>query len=177
MPKVFTARPRARFALATTLVSGAALLALALPAMAQTQPSGPPPEDAFPQGAYQQGPGQQAPYQQGPAPQGGYQQGPAPRGAYRQGPPMSQAAFVERRVSQLMRADTNHTGRISLDEWMAFRQGKPGADRAREQFERLDTNRHGFLTRDDFATLAAREYVHRMASYAGAAPPPPGGPQ
>ena len=151
--RVRAAQP-AKTVLAATLLAGAAMFAIALPALAQPEPPGPPPP-----GSYQQ------------PPPGNYQ---PPPGASQRPPQMSQAEFVGRRVRHLMEADTNHTGRISLSEWMAFRAGKPGADRAREQFETLDLNHDGVLTTDELQVFAAKEYMHRMDRAANTQPPPLG---
>ena len=62
-------------------------------------------------------------------------------------PPPRGGALAERdpRMEQVIDRifqdmDTNHTGRISKSEWMAFHE---------KQFRLLDKNGHGFITRDD----------------------------
>ena len=45
--------------------------------------------------------------------------------------------------------DTNHDGKISLEEWMAGPRGKRDPARAEEMFKKIDTNHDGFITLDE----------------------------
>jgi len=78
--------------------------------------------------------------------------------------PQFQAQFRQR---MLMRADTDRDGRISLQEWIAWRNAHPrpgggGVDPNR-QFQHLDLNHDGYLTPDELDAMAARRYQRRMA--------------
>jgi Spy/CpxP family protein refolding chaperone len=152
-------KPVSAFAIAAAF----ALSAVAtLPAVAQTDPYGGQP----PQGSYQGGPP--------PGAQGGYpgpgagQQGYGPEGYGAQGGGrnmgnMTLQQFQARQVSNMMRMDTDHDGRISLAEWTAWREAHPGRNGApvdpARGFARLDLNHDGFITPDEIAGMAARRYA------------------
>jgi Ca2+-binding EF-hand superfamily protein len=62
-----------------------------------------------------------------------------------------------------MRMDTDHDGRVTLAEWVAWHQTHPGrngrqGDPARA-FERIDVNHAGYITPDEMAAFAARRYA------------------
>jgi hypothetical protein len=65
------------------------------------------------------------------------EQPPPPRGAM----PADRDPRMEHMIDMMFRdMDTNHDGRISKSEWMAFYE---------RQFKRLDRNGDGFITRDE----------------------------
>ena len=81
------------------------------------------------------------------------------------------ADFQARRRARLMRADTDHDGRVSLAEWGALRSAHPGAgggqgDPAR-MFQRLDTNHDGYLTSDEIDAFTARRFDRADADHDG----------
>lgn len=81
------------------------------------------------------------------------------------------ADFQARRRARLMRADTDHDGRISLAEWATQRaahQGHGGAqgDPAR-MFRRLDANRDGYLTSDEIDAFTARRFSRADVDHDG----------
>ncbi len=135
-----------------TILTLAAALATALPALAQPAPSdGPPPP------AYQ------------PAAGGG-------------GGSVTLAEFQARYRTRLMRADTDHDGRISLSEFMAARegqgrgdgQGAGGAPSGRDpdrQFQRLDSNRDGYVTPAEIDAVSAQRFARMDADHDGVLTP------
>ena len=65
------------------------------------------------------------------------QQAPSERG----GPPADRDPRMEHMIDMMFQdMDTNHDGRISKSEWMAFQE---------KQFKMLDRNGDGFITRDE----------------------------
>ena len=65
------------------------------------------------------------------------QQQPPPR----QGAPEEKDPRMEQMIDRMFQdMDTNHDGRISESEWMAFHE---------KQFRRFDKNGDGFITRDE----------------------------
>ncbi|MGO9020665.1 MAG: hypothetical protein ACLQVJ_20175 [Syntrophobacteraceae bacterium] len=65
------------------------------------------------------------------------QQAPSERG----GPPADRDPRMEHMIDMMFQdMDTNHDGRISKAEWMAFQE---------KQFKMLDRNGDGFITRDE----------------------------
>lgn len=84
---------------------------------------------------------------------------------------VSLADFQARRRAQLMRADTDHDGRVSLAEWGALRAAHPGrgggqGDPAR-MFRRLDANHDGYLTSDEIDAFSARRFGRADADHDG----------
>ena len=81
--------------------------------------------------------------------------------------------FQQRFAARFMQADTDHDGRISAQEWTAWRASRPNAkgDPAR-QFQRLDLNHDGYLTTDEINTFSARVFQRRQARRAGQAASP-----
>ena len=68
------------------------------------------------------------------------QQSPPARG----GRPGDQDSRMEQMIDMMFRdMDTNHDGKISKSEWMAFYEWR---------FKRLDKNGDGFITRDEVKT-------------------------
>lgn len=81
------------------------------------------------------------------------------------------ADFQTRRRAQLMRADTDHDGRVSLAEWGALRAAHPGrgggqGDPAR-LFQRLDASHDGYLTSDEIDAFTARRFGRADANNDG----------
>jgi hypothetical protein len=101
---------------------------------------------------------------------------------------MTLQQFQARQLSNFMRMDTDHDGRVSLAEWAAWRDAHPGrgggqgdsprkADPART-FARLDLNHDGYITSDEMAAEAARRYARMQQGGApgmgpGGGDPPP----
>ena len=131
--------------------------AAALPAVGQSYPAG--------QGDYQATPEQGRGGPQGYGPEG-YGQDPGGGPNARN---MTLQQFQARQVSNIMRMDADHAGRVSLAEWTAWHEAHPGrggrGDPARA-FERLDLNHDGYITPDEVTTVAARRYA-RMQNGGG----------
>lgn len=74
---------------------------------------------------------------------------------------------------RVMRADTDHDGRISLAEWTAWRQTHPGSNpaRAARRFHRLDANSDGFLTADEINAMLARRFARLDGNHDGVVSP------
>lgn len=73
--------------------------------------------------------------------------------------------FQQRRLAQMMRADTDHDGRISLQEWTASRpQGRGDPER---QFARMDANHDRYLTPDEINALLAARFARLDANHDG----------
>lgn len=62
---------------------------------------------------------------------------------------ISQAEFVERRVTRLTAVDTNRDGNLAAPEATAAMQARR-AERMAARFDRLDADRNGSLTRAEF---------------------------
>lgn len=81
------------------------------------------------------------------------------------------ADFQARRRAHLMRADTDHDGRISLAEWAAQRAAHPGRDGGQgdpaRMFRRLDANNDGYLTPDEIDAVTARRFSRADADHDG----------
>jgi hypothetical protein len=80
--------------------------------------------------------------------------------------------FQERFRRRVMEADTNHDGRISLAEWLAWRaqSPRPPAGDPTRAFQRMDLNHDGFLTPDEIDAAAAKMYQRREARSGGMPP-------
>ncbi len=88
------------------------------------------------------------------------------------------AEYQTRFRDRMMRADTDHDGRISLAEWMAARQeggqggdggvGRGGGrgDPAR-QFQMMDANADGYLTPAEVDAVSARRFARLDANHDG----------
>lgn len=78
------------------------------------------------------------------------QTAPAPRPA---GPaanaPVSQAAYVQRRIEPLRAADANHDGTVTIEEARAARAARDGGRRAAE-FARMDADKDGMVSRAEY---------------------------
>lgn len=68
---------------------------------------------------------------------------------------ISRADFVDRQVQRLSAADANGDGQISAQERTAGRQAKR-AERMSDAFDRLDANRDGVLSREEFQARPMR---------------------
>jgi hypothetical protein len=60
----------------------------------------------------------------------------------------------------MKRFDTNHDGKISLEEWKASPRSQRNPSRAEEMFKKLDTNHDGFITLDELK-------AHRFGEHRG----------
>ncbi len=85
------------------------------------------------------------------------------------------AQFQMRQRNRLMKADTDHDGRISLAEWTAWQEAHPGpngvhGDPAR-MFARLDLNHDGYITPDEIDAMAARRFARADANHDGVVTP------
>ncbi len=69
--------------------------------------------------------------------------------------PVSKADFVQRRVERLRAADANNDGQVTAEEMRAYAQTRR-AERQAARFDRLDTNKDGVLSREEFAAGHAR---------------------
>ena len=89
-------------------------------------------------------------------------------------PAASPGDFEARHLARMMTADTNHDGRISLDEWLKWRASRPakqgghGGD-PNKAFERMDANHDGYLSADEIKAAAAKAYERRQAKGGGQA--------
>jgi len=88
--------------------------------------------------------------------------------------------FQARQVANLMQADIDHDGRISLAEWTAWHEAHPGrggrdgggwggshrggggSDPAKS-FARYDLNHDGYVTPDEISAAAATRYARMQA--------------
>jgi hypothetical protein len=88
--------------------------------------------------------------------------------------PQTLAEFQARYRDRLMRADTDHDGRISLAEWMAAREG---GNRRRfdgdyqSEFQRLDTNHDGFIEVAEIDAASAERFAAMDANHDGVLTP------
>jgi Ca2+-binding EF-hand superfamily protein len=64
--------------------------------------------------------------------------------------------FVADRTAKIMSADTDKDGKISQDEWVAFR-ASAGGDPARA-FKRIDTDADGFLSPDEIKAVMQQRF-------------------
>lgn len=69
--------------------------------------------------------------------------------------PVSRADFVERRVARLTAADANRDGTVTVEERRAARQAHH-AERVAARFDRLDGDKNGALSREEFSTRPQR---------------------
>ena len=95
----------------------------------------------------------------------------APPGA---GAPISAADFQARYLTRMMRADSDHDGRISMDEWTQWRAAHPGRNPAVDNaaaFRRIDADHDGFLSADELKAAAAKAYERREARAGASAAP------
>ncbi|MDP4004565.1 EF-hand domain-containing protein [Methylobacterium sp. NEAU K] len=77
--------------------------------------------------------------------------------------------FTAAHRERMMRADSDHDGRISLTEWTAWRASHPGpaGSGPARRFRRLDTNGDGFLTADEIDAVAAKRFARLDADHDG----------
>ena len=85
------------------------------------------------------------------------------------GPP---GDFQAKYLARMMAADANHDGRISLDEWQAWRTAHPGRGGGQHgdpaaRFRRMDVNHDGYLSPDEIRAGAAKAYERRQERGAG----------
>ena len=86
-----------------------------------------------------------------------------------QAPSGTVADFQARYRRNVMRADADHDGRVSRQEWMTFRAAHPGKGGDPEkQFSRLDANHDGYVTPDEVDAVSARAFARRSAMQASA---------
>lgn len=96
------------------------------------------------------------------------------------GDKLTLADYQARRVAELMKADTNHDGRISRDEFtaamqarMAARGGGEGgdaaqmADRLNRMFGRMDRDGDGFITQAEIEQSAADRFARMDVDHKG----------
>ncbi len=155
------------FALA---VAAATTLGLALPACAQpvAGPVATPGADAAGQAA--------------PAAPGGYG---VHGDGHGYGRPMTLADYQARSRERVMRADTDHDGRVSLAEWNAYqadrsggadhgggrwRGGGFGGDPA-GQFQMMDANHDGYVTPAEVDAMSAERFARMDANHDGVVTP------
>lgn len=69
--------------------------------------------------------------------------------------PVSRADFVDRRVERLTAIDANRDGAVSAQEMTAAKSARR-AERAASAFDRLDADRNGQLSREEFSARAER---------------------
>ena len=83
---------------------------------------------------------------------------------------LSLPQFQVRFRKRLMQGDTDHDGRISLQEWTAWRASRPNPGRGdpARAFQHFDLNHDGFLTPDEIDAMAARRYARRNSTMASA---------
>ena len=73
-------------------------------------------------------------------------------------------AFQAKRRASIMRADADHDGRISQQEWVAWRTAHPGrGSDPVKQFQKYDANHDGYVTPDEIDAISARLYARRQA--------------
>ena len=129
-----------------TILTLAAGLAPALPALAQSAREGGSPPSAY--GSH--------------------------RGGEGDGRSMTLAEFQARYRERLMRADTDHDGRISLAEFMAARQNRAGGGYGSDpaaQFKKLDTNNDGYVTPAEIDAVSAERFARMDADHDGVLTP------
>jgi EF hand len=56
--------------------------------------------------------------------------------------------------------DTNHDGKISLQEWLAGPHNQKDPSRAKEMFNKLDANHDGFITLEELKAHPFGEHHH-----------------
>lgn len=97
------------------------------------------------------------------APQATAQAAPVARHARmeaRRTQPITQAEFIQARVSRLTALDTNHDGSVSADELRAGAQARR-AQHATQRFERLDADKNGQISRAEFDAARPERAAHR----------------
>jgi hypothetical protein len=98
-------------------------------------------------------------------------QTPPPSNMALRGGAMTVAQFQARQRRQLMRADTDHDGRISLAEWTTWRAAHPGHGDPARMFQRLDANHDGYITPDEVDALSARRFARMDVNHDGVVTP------
>ena len=64
---------------------------------------------------------------------------------------------------EIMKADRDGDGRISVEEWQVWRRQHPFA----ADFSRFDVNEDGYITPDDIDAIAARRFAFRQRVASG----------
>jgi hypothetical protein len=75
--------------------------------------------------------------------------------------------------------DTNHDGKISLEEWKTSPRGQKDASRAEDRFKKLDSNHDGFISLDELKAQpfgSGREHGGRHHQGPSASPSPSASP-
>ena len=78
----------------------------------------------------------------------------------RRAQPVSQAEFVQARVSRLTALDTNHDGTVTAEEMRAAGQARR-AEQATRRFDRLDADKNGQISRAEFDAARPEHGPHR----------------
>jgi Ca2+-binding EF-hand superfamily protein len=72
----------------------------------------------------------------------------------------------------LKKLDTNHDGKISLDEWKASPRSRKDPARAQEMFNKLDANHDGFITLDELKAHPMGQHHHEKGEHTSPSPSP-----
>lgn len=78
----------------------------------------------------------------------------------RRAQPVSQAEFVQARISRLTALDTNHDGTVTAEELRAAGQARR-AEHATQRFDRLDADKNGQISRAEFDAARPERAAHR----------------
>jgi hypothetical protein len=78
----------------------------------------------------------------------------------RRAQPVTQAQFVQARVSRLTALDANHDGTVTAEEWRAGAQARRG-EQATRRFDRLDADKNGQISRAEFDAARPERAAHR----------------
>jgi Ca2+-binding EF-hand superfamily protein len=67
--------------------------------------------------------------------------------------------FEARREKTFMQADTDNDGKVSLAEWTAFQTARKAKGDPAKSFARIDTNKDGFIDKDELDTFLAKRFA------------------
>jgi len=84
----------------------------------------------------------------------------------RQTQPVTQAQFVQARVSRLTALDANHDGTVTAEERRAGAQARR-AEQATRRFDRLDADKNGQISRAEFDAARPERAAHRRGEHRG----------